>query len=61
MNPCELTTTITALANTIAGQLSDDDLELAGVLFAQLADTLLTISVQRARCNKQKDTVQNDP
>ena len=53
MNPCELTASITALANAIACQLSDDDLELAAAIFTQLGDTLATISIQRSLCNKK--------
>lgn len=51
MNPCELTMSITALANTLACKLSDEQLELAAVLFSQLGDTLATIALQRSICN----------
>lgn len=51
MNPCELTASVTALANAIACQLSDDDLGLAAAVFTQLGDTLATLAVQRARCH----------
>ncbi len=47
MNPCELTATITALANAIASKLSDNELALVAVATSQLGDTLATISVQR--------------
>lgn len=60
MNPCELTMSVTALANSIACQLSDDDLELAAVVFSQLGDTLATISVQRSRCSRKENMVRND-
>lgn len=49
MRPCELTMAVTALANGIAGRLSDDDLALAAAIFNQIGDTLGTIAVQRAR------------
>ena len=52
MNACELTTTITAIANYLAGQLTDDELELLGVSLTQLGDTLLTIVTQRGICCK---------
>ena len=55
MTPCELTMNVTALANAIACQLSDNDLELAAVIFSQLGDTLATIAVQRSRCQGQED------
>lgn len=48
MNPCELTATITALANAIACRLGDEELNLLGTILTQLGDTLLTISAQRA-------------
>lgn len=52
MNPCELSMSVAALANAIACQLSDEDMELASAIFTQLADTLTTILVQRTRCEK---------
>lgn len=56
MNPCELTVGVTALANSIACQLSDDALNLAAAIFSQLGDTLATISAQRSLCGNQTDT-----
>lgn len=53
MNPCELTASITAVANTIACKLTDDELELLGVTLTQLGDTLLTIATQRSICNRK--------
>lgn len=50
MNACELTASITALANGIACQLTDDELNLLGVTLTQLGDTLLTIATQRGIC-----------
>ncbi|MGN0180251.1 MAG: DUF6774 domain-containing protein [Monoglobaceae bacterium] len=58
MNSCELTVSITALANTIACDLSDDELGLLGTVFTQLGDTLTTIAVQRSLC---KSTCKNQP
>ena len=52
MNACELTATITAIANWLACQLSQEDLELLGVSLTQLGDTLLTIVTQRSICGK---------
>ena len=52
MNACELTATITAIANWLACQLSQEDLELLGVSLTQLGDTLLTIVTQRSICSK---------
>ena len=50
MNPLELTTTITALANAIACKLSDDQLNVLGVILTQLGDTIITIATQRSIC-----------
>lgn len=53
MDPCGLTMSVTALANAIACDLSDDELAVAAALFTQLGDTLATIIVQRTICKKQ--------
>ena len=52
MNGCTLTATVTALANTLACNLSEDELTLLGVILTQLGDTLLTIATQRSICCK---------
>ena len=48
-DPPALTTAVGALAVSIAGRLSDEDLELAAAILTQLGDTLATIAVQRSR------------
>lgn len=53
MNGCTLTASVTALANTLACNLSEDELTLLGVILTQLGDTLLTIATQRSICCKQ--------
>ena len=53
MNPCELTVTITALANTIASGRTAEEISLIGALFVQLGDTLATIAAQRALCKDE--------
>ena len=50
MNTCELTATITAIANYLASQLTVDQLELLGVSLTQLGDTILTIVTQKSLC-----------
>ena len=55
MNPCELTTAVTALANTIACGRSLDELNLLGVILTQLGDTLFTIAAQREICCAKDD------
>ena len=52
MNACELTATITAIANWLACQLTTEQLELLGVSLTQLADTVLTIVTQKSICCK---------
>lgn len=52
MNPCELTASITAIANTIACNRSTDEISLLGSVFTQLGDTLLTIATQKSICCK---------
>ena len=53
MNSCELTASITAVANGIACKLSNEDLTLLGVILTQLGDTITTIAVQREICEKK--------
>ena len=52
MNACEVTASVTALANTIACQLTTDELNILGVILTQLGDTLLTIAAHREICGK---------
>lgn len=52
MNPCELTASVTAIANALACQLTEDGLNLLGVVLTQLGDTLLTIATHRSICCK---------
>lgn len=53
MNACELTTTVTAIANAIACNKTIDELNLIGVLLTQLGDTLITIATQKSICEKK--------
>lgn len=50
MNSCELTASVTAVANTLACKLSNEDLTLLASVLVQLGDTLVTIVTQRAIC-----------
>lgn len=50
MNACELTAAITAIANALACNRTVDELNLLGVTFTQLGDTLLTIATQKSIC-----------
>lgn len=52
MNSCELTVSITAVANALASRLTEDEINLLGVALTQLGDTLLTIATQRSICGR---------
>lgn len=47
MDACKLSAAVTALANTLAGRLGNEELNLLGCILTQLADTLFTIAAQR--------------
>lgn len=51
MNACELTASITALANGIARKLNNEELTLLASVLVQLGDTLVTIATRRSICN----------
>lgn len=52
MTPCELTAGITALANTIACNLNDEEITLPASVLVQLGDTLVTVVALRGACDK---------
>jgi hypothetical protein len=60
MNPCELTAAVTAVANSLACRLSDDELSLLSAVFVQLGDTLATILVRKGLCDKYNAKNIND-
>ncbi len=47
MNSCELTASITAVANAIACKLNTDEITLLAASLVQLGDTLATIALKR--------------
>lgn len=51
MNTCELTASITALANLLAEKLDDREIALLAAVLVQLGDTLATIAVQKDLCS----------
>lgn len=53
MNPCELTASITAVANALACRLTKEELELLGVVLTRLGDALITISTQWSICRSK--------
>lgn len=52
MTACELTASITAIANWLVCQLMQEEQELLGFSLTQLGDTLLTITTQKSICCK---------
>lgn len=52
MNVCELTASITAIANALACNLTEDELNLLGAALTQLGDTLITIATQKSICSR---------
>ena len=54
MNSCELTASITALANVISCNFNNEELTLLATIFVQLGDTLATIVTQKSICNKNE-------
>ena len=52
MNSCDLSASVTALANVLAGSLSAEELGLLGAILTQLGDTLPTIAAHRGLCGK---------
>lgn len=57
MNPCELTASVTAIANMLSCNLSIDEINLLGSAFAQLGDTLMTIAAQKSLCENTSKTL----
>ncbi|MBQ8337784.1 MAG: hypothetical protein IJY33_01425 [Oscillospiraceae bacterium] len=54
MNSCELTASVTAVANALAARLTNEELALLASVLVQLGDTLVTISTRRALCENSK-------
>ena len=52
MNSLEVTSAVTALANAIACQLTNDEVILLAGILVQLGDTLVTIATWRDLCEK---------
>lgn len=53
MNPCELTASITAIANTLTCGLTAEEANLLGTIFTQLGDTILTIAAHKSLCQSK--------
>ncbi len=55
MNPLELTSAVTALANAIACNLTTNEISLLASVLVQLSDTLGTIAAQRTLCEQRAE------
>ena len=53
VNSCELTVSVTALANARAVGRSEEEPSLLAAVLTQLGDTLATIAAQRSVCGKK--------
>lgn len=47
MNSCQLTTSVTAVANALSSKLSVEETTLLAAVLVQLGDTLATIATRR--------------
>lgn len=56
MNACQLTASITALANALSCRLSDEEAALLAAVLTQLGDTLATIITQKELCRSGWET-----
>lgn len=59
MNGCYLNITVSALACAIADGKNEDELSLLSAFFTQLGDSLATIAVGNAVCNKSNKNEDN--
>ena len=50
MNSCQLTSSVTAVANALSSKLSIEEMTLLAAVLVQLGDTLATIATQRTIC-----------
>lgn len=55
LNPCELTASVTAVANAMACGMEDGELTLMAAIFTMLGDTLATIAAARSACGNAKE------
>ena len=59
MNYCELTASVTAIANGLSCKLSIEETTLLATIFVQLGDTLATIATQRTICEAKNAVCNN--
>lgn len=55
MNSCQLTASVTAIANAISSRLGIQETTLLAAILVQLGDTLATIATQRAICEEKNE------
>ena len=56
MNSCELSASVTAVANAIACSFSNEELTLLAAVLVQLGDTLATVVTSRSICENLKNS-----
>lgn len=56
MNSCQLTTAVTAAANALACNLTNEELSLLASVLVLLGDTLAAVAAQRALCETKQKT-----
>ena len=59
MNSCQLTASITAIANALSSKLQNEEIELLAAILTQLGDTLATIATQRTICEANIERCKN--
>ena len=57
MNSLEVTSAVTALANAIACQLTNDEVILLASILVQLGDTLVTVATWKDLCEESADSL----
>lgn len=55
MDPCQLTASVTALANAMARSFSEEELTLMASILVQLGDTLVTIVTRNAMLSEKTE------
>ena len=60
MTPLELTSAVTAIANTLACRLTSDEVVLLAAVFTQLGDTLTTIAAIQSSEENNQNCIDNN-
>ena len=59
MNSCQLTASVTAIANALSCKLNVEEITLLAAVLVQLGDTLTTIAAQKAICEAKAGKVKD--